>query len=104
MSLGVSPLGAPRVVIMMPVRDDWQSAAELIRLLDKSLSRSTDAIEILIIDDGSVQPCNPREMVSDFKTVRSIQTLRLRRNVGHQRAIAIGLSYIQKMGACDAVV
>jgi glycosyltransferase involved in cell wall biosynthesis len=104
MSLGVLPLAALRVVILMPVRDDWQSAAELIRLLDKSVSRSNDAIEILIIDDSSVQQCKPSDFVSDFKTVRSIQTLRLRRNVGHQRAIAIGLSYIQKMGACDAVV
>ena len=29
---------------------------------------------------------------------------RLRRNLGHQRAIAIGLAHIQRSGKCDAVV
>jgi glycosyltransferase involved in cell wall biosynthesis len=88
----------------MPVRDDWQAAATLIRLVDKSLSRSTDAIEILLVDDGSLHRFDPTELARGFNAVRSIQVLRLRRNLGHQRAIAIGLAYIHKMVACDGVL
>ena len=32
------------------------------------------------------------------------ETLRLRRNLGHQRAIAIGLAHVQQATGCDAVV
>jgi len=89
---------------MMPVRDDWKSAAILIGLLGKSLSPSTASIEILLVDDGSVEQCDPREFAGLSKTIRSVKVLRLRRNLGHQRAIAIGLAYIHGAAACDAVV
>ena len=36
--------------------------------------------------------------------VRAIRTLRLRRNLGHQRAIAIGLAHVQQTTSCDAVL
>lgn len=96
-----SPL---RLVVLMPLRDDWLSAAELIRRLDKADFPYACTIEILLIDDSSIQACN----VADFQflpsVVRAIRILRLRRNLGHQRAIAIGLVQVQQTTPCDAVV
>ena len=38
-------------------------------------------------------------------TVSAIRiVLRLRRNVGHQRAIALGLTYLQVEAGCEAVI
>jgi polyisoprenyl-phosphate glycosyltransferase len=104
MTSPVSAVTPSRIVILMPVRDDWQSATALIRLLDDALSRYTRAVEILLVDDGSIQRCEPAKFEHDFHAVRSIQVLRLRRNVGHQRAIAIGIAFINKHIVCDAVV
>jgi len=59
---------------------------------------------VLLVDDGSNQPCNPSDFQFQFAAVRSIQVLRLRRNLSHQRAIAIGLVYIAQFISCDAVV
>jgi polyisoprenyl-phosphate glycosyltransferase len=95
-----SPL---RLIVLMPLRDDWASAAELIRRLDKAISFDAYTMEIILVDDGSVQRCDRNDFQDSFSVVRAIRTLRLRRNLGHQRAIAIGLAYVQSTGSCDAV-
>ncbi len=97
----VSPL---RVVVLMPLRDDWASAAELIRLLDKAISSYPYTVDVLLVDDGSVQDFRSADFQSRFSALRSIRILRLRRNLGHQRAIAIGLVHVQKTLPCDAVL
>ena len=93
-----------RLIALMPLRDDWPSAAELIRRLDKALSSHSCTMEILLVDDASVQRCDRNDFQSGFSVVRAIRTLRLRRNLGHQRSIAIGLAHIQETASCDAVI
>jgi len=93
-----------RLVVLMPLRDDWSSAAELIRRLDKVNSSAACTMEIILVDDGSVQKCDHSDFHGGFSVVQTIRTLRLRRNLGHQRAIAIGLVHIQQTISCDAVV
>ena len=96
-----SPL---RVLVLMPLRDDWVSAAELIRRLDKTISPDDCAMEILLVDDGSLRKCGREDFPIAFSAVRAIRSLRLRVNLGHQRAIAIGLVHVQQTTICDAVV
>ena len=88
----------------MPLRDDWLSVAELIRRLDRAIPPASCDAEIVLIDDCSVQECSQDDLRGEYSVVRKIQVLRLRRNLGHQRAIAIGLAYIQKTTNCDAVL
>jgi polyisoprenyl-phosphate glycosyltransferase len=88
----------------MPLRDDWPSAAELIRRLDKAISSYACNIEIVLVDDGSIQRYDSDDFQSNFSVVRAIRILPLRRNLGHQRAIAIGLAHIQKTISCEAVL
>jgi glycosyltransferase involved in cell wall biosynthesis len=92
------------LIVMMPVLDDWISAAELLRRLDKAIAASGYSVTILLVDDGSVQQCDYDDFRSGFAVIRRIQLLRLRRNLGVQRAIAIGLAHIQKSLSCDAVL
>jgi glycosyltransferase involved in cell wall biosynthesis len=93
-----------RLAVLMPVRDDWASASELIRRLDEAVSSYASDIDIVLVDDGSLQRYDRDNFQSPFSAVRAIRILRLRRNLGHQRAIAIGLAYIQKTISCDAVL
>jgi polyisoprenyl-phosphate glycosyltransferase len=97
----VTPL---HVLILMPLRDDWASAAQLIRLLDQALSSYPCTVDVLLVDDGSVQDCNAEDFRSRFAVLGRIWILRLRRNLGHQRAIAIGLVHVEKSIPCDAVL
>jgi glycosyltransferase involved in cell wall biosynthesis len=95
---------SPDVVVLMPLRDDWSSAAELIRRLDQAISSYPCALDVLLVDDGSAQGCTSENFQSHFAVVRTIRILRLRRNLGHQRAIAIGLAHIAQTTACAAVL
>jgi glycosyltransferase involved in cell wall biosynthesis len=93
-----------RLVILMPLRDDWRSAAELIRRVDASLAAQGCSVEVLLVDDASIEHCHRAEFQSGFSVVQAVRILRLRRNLGHQRAIAIGLAHLQKTTECDAVI
>ena len=102
---GDPPLIAPlRVVILVPLRDDWVSAAELIRRLDEAISSHPFLVDVLLVDDGSVQQVRSADFPSRFAAIRRIRVLRLRRNMGHQRAIAVGLVHIEKAMPCDAIL
>ena len=93
-----------RLILLMPLRDDWLSAAELIRQLAKSVSPGACTMEILLVDDGSLDKYDPADFQIDSSSVRAIHSLRLRRNLGHQRAIAVGLTHVQQTGSYDAAV
>src|SRR5690348_809979 len=100
-----APVGSPlRVVILMPLRDDWASAAELIRLLDQAVSSYPCNVDVLLVDDGSVEAFHAADFQSRFDVVRTIRVLRLCRNLGHQRAIAMGLVHVHNTMPCDAVL
>ena len=99
-----TPASALHVAILMPLRDDWISAKELICQLDRTISPLHCALHIMLVDDGSIQGPNSTDFQADFLVVRTIRILRLRRNLGHQRAIAIGLAYLEQNTACHAIL
>lgn len=88
----------------MPVRDDWEAAAELIRHIEKAVSRADYRTEILIVDDGSKERCDQSRFRPATGNIEMIRIVRLRRNVGSQRGIAIGLMLAKEIADCDAVV
>ena len=91
------------VTVLMPLRNDWTSAWELIRRLDDKISSCSCSLDILLVDDGSTEACHS-DFRGDFATINTIRSLRLRRNLGHQRAIAIGLAHIERNVSCSAVL
>jgi polyisoprenyl-phosphate glycosyltransferase len=94
---------AERIVILMPVYDDWASAAVLIARLQTALRGATMPVEYLLVDDGSSEE-PPSMMIIPGDSATSVQILRLRRNLGHQRAIAIGLTWVHVHFPCRGVL
>ena len=94
------------VIITMPVYNDWQAASLLSEQLAEEMAQAGHATSILLIDDGSSAEVDPNLFASksDDAFVPAIYILRLGRNLGHQRAIAIALTYIHQNLKCDAVV
>jgi polyisoprenyl-phosphate glycosyltransferase len=94
-----------KVVLLIPVFDDWESAALLCGLIDKAFQgQSTYSATILFVDDGSFVSDEAVRRKPAWTAIQEIRVLRLRRNLGHQRAIAIGLAYVEHQVPCDAVV
>jgi polyisoprenyl-phosphate glycosyltransferase len=94
-----------RLIITMPVYQDWESAALLCQAVDAELAGLADVqATILLVDDGSIQQIGTSFAVLNRAGLEGIRLLRLRRNLGHQRAIAVALAYIQQNIPCDAVI
>lgn len=91
----VSPPPRHTVInILIPVFNDWPAACLLLRSISSSLATAQLSAAVLFVDDGSTLSM-PSDVGSDsFEAISSVHVLSLRRNVGHQRAICIGLSYL----------
>lgn len=79
---------AHRIIIITPVYDDAEASA---RLFVELSAQFGNLLFIIAIDDGSVRHPLPLTHLENANAAGII--LKLRRNVGHQRAIAIGLSF-----------
>lgn len=87
----------------MPVYNDWRAATLLCGILNDELSsRPEISSEVLLVDDGSQESAD--ELTGAWPALARISILKLRRNLGHQRAIAVGLCYIHAEVSCDAVL
>ena len=75
--------------VVMPIYEDQDASTRLFRAL---FDEYGDRIFVVAVDDGSInQPTNIKALTSIGLQGVVIQ---LKRNVGHQRAIAIGLNYV----------
>lgn len=80
----------------MPVYNDWDSAAALLVALDGALARAGRRADVLLVDDGSTTPAFEQRPDGTTSALEQIHVLRLRRNGGHQRAIATGLAWLEE--------
>jgi polyisoprenyl-phosphate glycosyltransferase len=91
----------PNYVILIPQYNDWEALNLLIERINEDVATDTlVATSLVIVDDCSSQDL---EQLTLFRG-NKVQIVRLYRNLGHQRAIAIGLSYIAKEVPCDKVI
>lgn len=62
-------------------------------------------VRVIAVDDGSTQyPSETIHSVGTFRFIQQINVLHLARNLGHQKAIALGLAYINCHLKIDAVI
>ena len=93
-----------RVLILIPVFNDWSSVSRLLIELDHVFDAEKRHADVLLVDDGSSQELSAHASPLTLERMASINILRLRRNVGHQRAIAIGLAHAEANDACDIAI
>jgi hypothetical protein len=77
------------LVILTPVYEDLQACSRLFKELGAVFGPQ---LTIVAVDDGSVRQPLTAEVIEAGGASGTV--LKLKRNVGHQRAIAIGLSFI----------
>ena len=119
------------IVILIPVFNDWQATGMLLRLVDEELARQGMQAAVLLVDDASTERppeeflhANGAALMEHAPTGRGgeavataartvaaacasftkVEILELRRNLGHQRAIAIGLAYLHASERFQAVL
>jgi glycosyltransferase involved in cell wall biosynthesis len=92
------------ILILMPVLDDWISAAEVLRRIDDVFASAEDTIRVLFVDDGSSEAAPPGFAQGPYRKIAGVAVVVLKRNVGHQRALALGLCHLAEEASCDFVV
>jgi polyisoprenyl-phosphate glycosyltransferase len=93
-----------QIVILIPIFDDWAALAQLVPKLDSVMASHFRTVDVLVVDDGSTTLPDGTLESGAFAALRRVDVLRLRRNLGHQRAIAVGLAYIEDCLSAGAVV
>ena len=89
------------LIVVMPVFNDWESAQILITNIETAMRGMPLTIDIVAVDDCSTVP--PPAQVQIDGTVSQVECVQLAGNVGHQRAIAIGLMHIVDRPDLDLV-
>src|SRR5262249_16250403 len=91
--------------IVTPVLDDWVPFTVLVEEISSLFSGWQFAFHICAVDDGSSIPFDA-DVVSlpEGSCILSIEVIRLAANLGHQRAIAVGLCAIAESSEIDAVL
>jgi polyisoprenyl-phosphate glycosyltransferase len=98
------PVGAPGLVILVPIFNDWAVADLTLAELDRALANEPLPARVVLVDDGSTQPMPEGFAQREFQVLRCVEVLSLRRNLGHQRAIAVGLAFVHADRPCEIVV
>ncbi len=75
--------------------NDWKSLNKLLTNLNKVFKNTNDYTnEVLIINDHSTDKINIKK--NNLSYIKKITVITLKKNLGSQRAIAIGLLYLRK--------
>jgi polyisoprenyl-phosphate glycosyltransferase len=91
--------------IVTPVHNDWDSLAMLLKDLDALAAALPVQIDVSAINDGSTQPVNiDAGDLATLSHLNTIEIIHLATNIGHQRAIAVGLCVAVEDADCDAIL
>jgi len=85
-------------VILIPVYNDWPSLSRLIVDLEQLAATTEGKLQLLIVNDGSFESYKLDTSLPNTKIIH------LTARLGHQKSIAVGLSYIHHSIACKNVL
>ena len=91
-----------RIIILIPTYNDCKSLRRLLSKINKYFNNEKITLEILIINDCSSEKYYLQDL--KLKNFRSIKIIDLKKNVGSQKAIFIGLNKISKLKKRSTIV
>jgi len=92
------------VVILIPVFNDWEAVGLLLDHVASAFDGRPERVRVLLIDDGSVEPAPAIWRTEGWRRFLRVDVLELRRNLGHQRALAVGLCHVEANVECKTVL
>jgi len=99
----VERASALHIAVVVPVFRDWPSFAQLLDRLERALAGEAVSLSIVAVNDSPETEATIRFAPPGSGTIARIEILHLIRNLGHQRAIAVGLAYVEATLECDCV-
>ena len=81
-------------IILTPTFNDWRSLSKLLLEIDKNIRDIKGNFRVLIINDAST--LEPKLNLKNIKRLRKIHIVTLKKNLGSQKSICVGLKYLKK--------
>ena len=91
-----------KIIILVPIYNDWQSITKLIREINNLAINQEFQISILIVNDASKH--DRIDEINNLENINSVKILNMKINQGHARCIATGLKYIFEKEDFDYVI
>ena len=91
-----------RILILIPVFNDWESLKKLISEIDSNIDNTKEAVfDCLVINDAST--INQPEIVKP-KNFKSLKVLNMKKNQGHARCNAFGIRFVTQNEMFDYLI
>ena len=91
-----------KIIILVPIYNDWQSASKLIEEINSIVSRLDIQLSIIIVNDASTE--QQAMHVPNLENLQSVKIINMKENRGHARCNASGLKYIFEKEEFDYVI
>lgn len=92
------------LALVVPIFNDFVSFNHLCREVDRLLVEWCVELSVIGVDDGSLQSAEAVCFDPPLANIKRVRLVKLACNLGHQRAIAIGLVEAAEDGCFDAVL
>lgn len=83
-----------KILIILPLYNDWKSTEFLLQKINNFFKKNNIYIQILIVNDNSSEKSSLQK--KKFSKIKKIEILNLKKNVGSQKAIFVGLKWVLK--------
>ena len=91
-----------KIIILVPIYNDWQSASKLIEEINSIVSGLDIQFSVIIVNDASSEP--QAMHVPNIENLQSVKIINMKENRGHARCNASGLKYIFEKEEFDYVI
>ena len=92
------------ITILTPVFNDWDALRLLVAGITSLIPKLEINFSLMIVDDGSTSQADVNQLVEFKNYFEEVCLLTVAANLGHQRAIAVGLAHIASSLTADAVL
>jgi len=91
-----------KFIILIPLFNDWKSVGKLLQEIDLQTKSWDSEVSVIIINDASTEKKSSLE--KNYKKIKSVKILNMKKNQVHQRCIATGLMYVSQNEDFDYVI
>ena len=91
-----------KFIILIPLFNDWKSVTKLLNEIDFQINSWDAIVSVVIVNDASTEDSQGVEF--NFKKIKFVKILNMKKNKVHQRCIAAGLKYICNNEDFDRVI
>jgi len=91
-----------KIKILIPIYNDWQSVFELLENINSEVSTLDGEFSVIVVNDASTE--GRPELPVNLDSIKSIQVINMKENMGHARCNAAGLKYINEKEDFDYII